>query len=162
VPSTSADEPGGTPGTTAGTPPEGTAFPAAEQLAAGPGPAPRRTTAKLPAAPVSSRLARELVRTVTGRPEDVRVALIVTELVANAITHAGAAPTLTVIWDGTVVRLEVFDDGPGWPALRRVEATDTSGRGVALVASVADRWGVVPVDGGKVVWAEVALRDPAG
>jgi anti-sigma regulatory factor (Ser/Thr protein kinase) len=115
----------------------------------------RRASSPLPPSPAAARLARELVRRLTGGPEHVQVALIVTELVTNAVTHAAAAPTFTAGFDGTTVRVEVFDDGPGRPRLCRVDATATSGRGIALVDAVADRWGVDEVDGGKTVWAEV-------
>jgi signal transduction histidine kinase len=116
----------------------------------------------LPAAPVSCRLAREFVLSVTGGPEDPRVALVVTELVTNAVIHGRARPVLRVAWDGAVVRIEVEDDGPGLPTLRPMSATTTSGRGLALVDQIADTWGIVEAepDGPgrrKTVWATITL-----
>jgi anti-sigma regulatory factor (Ser/Thr protein kinase) len=116
----------------------------------------------LPLSPASVRLARELVRRVTGGPEDLRAALVVTELVSNAIAHGDSPPTLTVGWDGRTVHLGVFDRGGGRPVVQYAEPTDTGGRGVALVDSVADRWGVTEGDGGKTVWADVELDKPLG
>lgn len=117
----------------------------------------------LPAAPVSSRLAREFVVSVTGGREDPRVALVVTELVTNAVVHGRSRPHLRVEWDGHAVRLRVADDGPGRPEVRELDAMTTSGRGLALVARVADDWGVEDwiVEGrrvGKAVWACIDLR----
>jgi anti-sigma regulatory factor (Ser/Thr protein kinase) len=123
------------------------------------GPA-RRASAQLPVSPASARMAREMAREVTGPPEDARIALIVTELVTNAISHAEAAPWFSIDADAARVRVEVFDNGPGRPRITRVDATATSGRGVALVDAVADRWGVDPSPGGKTVWAEVVGPAP--
>ena len=121
----------------------------------------------LPLAAVAVRLARQHVQTVTGRPEDPRVALIVTELVTNAILHARSQARLRVVADDHAVTLEVYDDGPGRPVLTPFsDAPTTSGRGVALVDHLADRWGVTddPTGadgeggaGGKAVWAVVTL-----
>jgi two-component sensor histidine kinase len=119
----------------------------------------RRT---LPSSAASSRLAREIARDVLQGPEDLRVALIVTELVTNSVKHAGAAPELTLEWDGTRLRVEVFDEGEGRPVLRNADMTATSGRGLALVDAVADRWGVIERDAGKVVWAELDLGPVTG
>jgi signal transduction histidine kinase len=116
----------------------------------------------LPSAPVSCRLAREFVLSVTGGTEDPRVALVVTELVTNAVVHGQARPVLRVGWDGAVVRIEVEDDGPGVPTLRPMSATTTSGRGLALVDQIADDWGIIdaaPDTPGrrKAVWASITL-----
>jgi signal transduction histidine kinase len=117
----------------------------------------------LPSAPVSCRLAREFVLSVTGGTEDPRVALVVTELVTNAVVHGRARPVLRVAWDGDVVRIEVEDDGPGRPTLRPMSATTTSGRGLALVDQIADDWGIIEADPDapgrrKAVWASISLR----
>ena len=114
----------------------------------------------LPMAPASARLAREHVRRVTGPPEDPRVALVVTELVNNAVLHARSRPRLAVTIDGGSLVVGVFDDSPGSPVLTPLsDAPTTSGRGLALVDALADRWGVrVEPDGsGKTVWAVISL-----
>jgi two-component sensor histidine kinase len=116
----------------------------------------------LPSTAVSSRLAREVARDVLQGPEDLRVALVVTELVTNSVKHADAAPELTVEWNGSTLRVEVYDEGEGRPVLRNAGMTATSGRGLALVEAVADRWGVVERDKGKVVWAELDLGPATG
>ncbi len=112
----------------------------------------------LPLSPASARLARQHVRDVTGTAEDPRVALVVTELVTNAVVHGQGGPTLAVTATPSSVRVEVHDDGPGLPRLRPFsEEPTTSGRGLALVDMVADAWGVVADPGdGKTVWAEIS------
>ncbi len=121
----------------------------------------RMCNVSLPASPASSRLARELLRRLTGRVEDPRAALVVSELITNAVRHADAAPELELAWDGSVVRIAVFDTGTGRPVLRDFDVHATSGRGVAIVDAVADRWGVEERDCGKVVWAEIELGPEA-
>lgn len=113
----------------------------------------------LPLSAASSRLAREFVVSVTGLPEDSRMAVVVTELVTNAVIHAGSRPHLTVGVDGDAVVVQVADDGPGRPVLQSVDSVETSGRGLALVDQMAESWGVAPRSGGsgKVVWARVVL-----
>lgn len=118
----------------------------------------------LPATPVSCRIAREFVLSVIGGVEDPRVALVVSELVANAVVHAHAGPRLRVGWDGRTVDVEVEDDGPGRPVLRAPDPLTPSGRGLALVDRIADDWGVAgppdsETDQGKVVWARIRLAD---
>ncbi len=102
-----------------------------------------------------------MARDVIERGEDPRVALVVTELVTNSVKHAGASPELTLAWDGNTLRIDVFDTGRGRPVLQRPDATSTTGRGLALVAAVADRWGVDEHDAGKAVWAELDLDPPS-
>jgi PAS domain S-box-containing protein len=81
--------------------------------------------------------------------------LVLSELVANAVAH-GRAPI-----DARVRRLtdrivvEVADGGGRLPRRRHVEADEEAGRGLELVATLVDRWGVRPSSDGKVVWAEI-------
>jgi hypothetical protein len=96
-----------------------------------------------------------MVRQVTDEPENARIALIVTELV----THAGSAPFFTVVADDRRIRIEVEDDDPIHPIVRPFDAEATSGRGMALVEAVADRWGVLETRRGKTVWAEIDGAD---
>jgi anti-sigma regulatory factor (Ser/Thr protein kinase) len=86
-------------------------------------------------------------------------ALILSELVTNAVMHGGGniiGCTLRIA--GGVLRIEVTDQGYGYPepAVRRPGPDDVSGRGLLLVSTVAEAWGVVPAGaGGRTVWATV-------
>lgn len=92
------------------------------------------------------------------------MALVVTELVTNAVVHGHTSPRLRVGWDGRTVALEVEDDGPGRPTLQPLDPLTTSGRGLTLVDRMADGWGVTEpgrpgTRAGKVVWARIDLGE---
>lgn len=54
-----------------------------------------------------------------------------------------------------LLRVEVEDSGDGRPEVKATGDTDDHGRGLFLVAEIADDWGVSPRKGpGKVVWCE--------
>ncbi|MET9604578.1 ATP-binding protein [Streptomyces sp. NPDC006512] len=87
----------------------------------------------------------------TARQDD--VLLCVSELATNALRYGvprGRGYLLRLLVFGGTVRAEVHDSGPG---LARM--TDgPPGRGLTLVAALADGWGVLPRSPGKVVWCE--------
>jgi DNA-binding NarL/FixJ family response regulator len=77
--------------------------------------------------------------------------LLVSEVVTNAIVHAGT--------DVEVSRIEVTDQGLSLPTPREASDEETSGRGLALVEALASEWGVDSRPEGKVVWFEVPRLD---
>lgn len=90
-------------------------------------------------------------------------ALIVSELVGNALRHGRPRPdgTLRVMWslDGHRLRVEVTDGGgPSRPELRSAAATRmaVSGRGLAIIDALAEAWGSHSDAAGTTVWAMVA------
>lgn len=88
-------------------------------------------------------------------------ALVVTELATNAVRHARSAFTVRVEAARGVVRIVVEDAGGGAQLVvaRRASALSTSGRGLRIVDALVSRWGVAPVPGGTLVWAELAVAD---
>jgi anti-sigma regulatory factor (Ser/Thr protein kinase) len=81
--------------------------------------------------------------------------LIVSELVGNAVRHAGTDIDLTLMARGAGLRMEV-SDGSTRPIQPRVATpTDEDGRGLALVDALASHHGVRRSPGGKTVWAEL-------
>ncbi|MFF3755339.1 ATP-binding protein [Streptomyces sp. NPDC002018] len=93
--------------------------------------------------------------------------LVVSELLANAARHGRVSPGREIetryLPRLGAVRIEVYDSSPCRPVLRGLDPDALDGRGLILVAALADEWGVgVRDDGapGKVVWADLAL--PAG
>jgi len=80
------------------------------------------------------------------------VTLVANELVANAIVHAGSPPVLTLTQAGTDLVLRVSDDSCTAPVVRAPTNDEWSGRGLLLVESLSDRWGVDVEAAGKCVW----------
>ncbi|MFI1353319.1 ATP-binding protein [Streptomyces sp. NPDC020898] len=93
--------------------------------------------------------------------------LCVSELVSNVITHVGPGTptTLAVSMKGTRLRIEVHDpDTRALPTLLSEDANSETGRGMELITSMADRWGVQLLADQKVTWCELAtaLATPNG
>ena len=123
----------------------------------------------LPPEPRSATRARQLTREqlAAACPEEaVEVAaLLVTELVSNAILHARTDIVLIVdVVPGRVV-LRVRDGSDVAPVARGYGPEAATGRGIALVEQLASEWGVDRADGGKEVWCRIdfdaALDSPS-
>jgi serine/threonine-protein kinase RsbW len=87
--------------------------------------------------------------------------LILSELLTNAARHARVSPgrEIETRFFGTPggVRIEVHDASLDKPEQRTQDLDATDGRGLVLVAALADAWGVSDRLGpGKIVWAELA------
>ncbi|MGW2334390.1 SpoIIE family protein phosphatase [Streptomyces sp. NPDC001685] len=142
---------------------------------------PLESRALLPGSPLSPGAARTLVRTAltewasSGLPGADRIqerqiqdaVLAVSELVTNAVVHAGTDVRLTCRLEpdtGALV-VEVLDHHPS-RAPRDTEAegpydTPEHGRGLRLVARLAESWGVTYRTGAKTVWARLPPEDQA-
>lgn len=81
--------------------------------------------------------------------------LLTSELVTNAILHAKTGPTVRMALNGSTLRVEVLDRGPGTPTRGSSPTDALSGRGLALVEAMSDGWGVSNVAEGKAVWFEL-------
>ncbi|MFI6088625.1 ATP-binding protein [Streptomyces sp. NPDC051218] len=99
---------------------------------------------------------RELLRT-WGRPGRSETAeLLTSELVTNALVHTDRDAIVTVTVRPGRLRVEVRDFVGRRPKLCAANADDsTHGRGLMLVQSLADAWGVRAHGVGKVVWFEL-------
>ena len=89
-------------------------------------------------------------------------ALVISELLSNALRHAGPLPGsgLRVAWDldADSVRILVSDGGgPSRPEFGEPTPTATGGRGLRIVARLSRRWGTRCDDEGTTVWAEVLV-----
>lgn len=121
---------------------------------------------RLPNRAESARLARRLARAVLtcqwSTPEALVDAaeLLVSELVGNAVQHTGApAFGLRMLRRRGWLRVEVRDPSRGLPCLLPVHDLDTSGRGLFLVDTLSDRWGVDLLPRGKTTWFEMRLAE---
>jgi anti-sigma regulatory factor (Ser/Thr protein kinase) len=90
-----------------------------------------------------------------------QIAVLVSELATNAVSHGRASFVVDVAVDDTQIVVEVTDDGAGLPNLRDTEATSTSGRGLHIVDCFATSWGVRVNATDKTVWFALSLR-PGG
>ena len=86
-----------------------------------------------------------------------RIALLVSELAANAVLHAGTPYTVAALRTTHAVRVEVRDESAALPHFREVGPATATGRGLHLVEKLASRWGVDAADDGqgKTIWFEI-------
>jgi hypothetical protein len=132
----------------------------------------RLNLAALPIAVSCSRVFTKLTLTRWGATFIVDDALlVVSELVTNAVQATGITDPhprwselgeLNLVgvnllgFDASIV-IEVWDCDPHPPIMKSEDLYAESGRGLHLVAQVAQRWGSYPTRGGKVVWADLSL-----
>ncbi|MFI7272606.1 SpoIIE family protein phosphatase [Streptomyces sp. NPDC049879] len=117
---------------------------------------------EMPGDPSAVSRARELV---TGRLREwgmeesvFTTELVISELVTNAVRHAGGGPIqLRVIRERSLI-CEVSDTSSTSPHLRRARSTDENGRGLFIVAQLTDRWGTRQTPTGKTIWAELSAE----
>lgn len=118
------------------------------------------------------RLAREALRAWLARDDlrqlDTEILLVVSELVTNAVLHARTNLELSYAADAGHIEVGVRDLDPRplppvSPPTLAPPAGETSwpllalgGRGLAIVAAMADEWGVTETQDGKQVWARWA------
>ena len=82
--------------------------------------------------------------------------LVVSELATNAILHGASPFTVSLSHDGSGLRLVVGDRSSTPPRRRAPDLERHGGRGLHLVDTITSEWGCDRVDGGKLVWAELA------
>lgn len=116
---------------------------------------------ELPAAPSSVGDARRFVGAALVALDAVAVsevaALLTSELVTNAVVHAGGPLRVSVRGHAGTVRIAVVDSSTARPNRRQATDSAVTGRGLSLVTELAERWGVEPLaEGrGKEVWFEL-------
>jgi len=122
-----------------------------------------RTELRLPAESIAPALARAGMRGAAPPLSDrvaADLALLVTEVVANAVRHASSGPGDEIVvrlFAADPLRVEVVDHGPGFDERPRPQPADgrTEGWGLYLLDSLASRWGVDIGDGATTVWFEL-------
>ncbi|MEU6653900.1 SpoIIE family protein phosphatase [Streptomyces sp. NPDC046900] len=82
--------------------------------------------------------------------------MIVSELVTNAVRYGTPPLRLQLIKDRALT-CEVHDGNPVAPRMRHAKTVDEGGRGLFIIAQLAQNWGVRYSLGGKTVWAEQAF-----
>jgi hypothetical protein len=119
---------------------------------------PRQLTLELEPVVGAARRSRELVTEACGRWDQPALAgpacIVITELVNNVVTHAKTPMIVLLAIRRDAMAVAVRDRSTTVPQFTGpVPATSYGGRGLLLIDSVADRWGSLPLEQGKVVWA---------
>ncbi|QHY97731.1 Histidine kinase-, DNA gyrase B-, and HSP90-like ATPase [Streptomyces sp. S4.7] len=96
-------------------------------------------------------------------PLEEAAVLVLSELLTNAGRHARVSPGREIeTWYlrlSDTLLIEVHDTSSDWPEIREPDLESPGGRGLTLVAALADSWGVKDRNGpGKAVWAELSLH----
>ena len=123
---------------------------------------------ELPPRRASARRARDFAGSTCqswALPAPVRNAAvdIASELVANAAAHGGGPVVLALERGAGNLLVRVWDDGPGLPrVLPYRPGLSEKGLGLRLVKQLSTHWGAAAEDGGKWVWARIALPGPDG
>lgn len=127
---------------------------------------PAEEEVRLASLPESAAVARRITHAVVRRHWSLspqlaeHAVLLVSELVGNAVQHAGARVFgLRMLRRRGWIRIEVRDPSRGLPCLMPVQPMDAGGRGLFLVDKLADRWGVDLLPRGKSTWFEMRLQD---
>ncbi len=112
-------------------------------------------------APAAGRqfCAEQLRTALTDRPgrDDLidDAVLVVSELLTNSLRAQSRVARLSLALHRDLLRIVVDDDAPGQPRVRTAASIETTGRGMAIVASLASAWSVERLIPGKQVWAEL-------
>jgi anti-sigma regulatory factor (Ser/Thr protein kinase) len=117
----------------------------------------------LPPEPASAARARRFIVDLckaTRMPAELceTAALLVSELVTNAVIHGKTSATIEVHRPPDTLRVSVRDDNPVLPAIGdHPKLTAESGRGMQIVSVLADAWGVEKLGSGKAIWFELRV-----
>lgn len=79
-------------------------------------------------------------------------ALMISELVTNVFLHARTECTIHATFDHPILTVTVTDGDSHELALHSPSTTAEDGRGLAIVAGIADTWGIQHSDAGKSIW----------
>lgn len=83
--------------------------------------------------------------------------LVLSELVSNAVLHAGGSIEVSLRLADGLLTIMVRDAGDGVPAVVPVTRRTVGGNGLDIVSRLAETWGVtLNQGGGKTVWCVIA------
>ena len=100
----------------------------------------------------------ELLRAWEAGSDETDIACLLTsEVVSNAVIHAGGEIGLRLTLAPPVLVVEVSDSSPALPHRLPLSPESERGRGLFVVEALSRRWGAHRRPGGKVVWFEVLV-----
>lgn len=124
---------------------------------------PSPTSKTFPPDTRSVRAARAFVNEVVQPcPAGDDIALVVSELAANAVLHTATPFTVSITARTDAVRVEVEDGSSQLPNLPAESQLVPTGRGLRIVQELTQARGAHQTPDGKVVWAEVRVDPIAG
>ncbi|WP_195908267.1 ATP-binding SpoIIE family protein phosphatase [Nostocoides sp. HKS02] len=124
----------------------------------------RRAAIVVPPMPESVKAARDWARQYLDdwgvtEPDQHTIVTGISELITNAVLHAGTESHLTIDLDSGVLAVTVADSGNrGEPLLTGADAMAVRGRGLSLVRAIADSFGAHRTSAGTTVWFEIAVE----
>ena len=124
----------------------------------------RRAAIVVPPLPESVKAARDWAREHldewgVAEPDQHTVVTGISELITNAVLHAGTESHLTIDLDSGMLAVTVADSGNrGEPLLTGADTMAVRGRGLSLVRAIADSFGAHRTSAGTTVWFEIAVE----
>ncbi|MGX1544402.1 SpoIIE family protein phosphatase [Streptomyces adustus] len=113
------------------------------------------------AAPLARSATRHQLATWNVEEEEAFTAeLVVSELVGNAVRYGASPLQLRLVLDRHLT-CEVCDGAQCAPHLKHARTVDEDGRGLFIIASLADNWGTRYGPDGKTVWAQLSAGLPS-
>jgi anti-sigma regulatory factor (Ser/Thr protein kinase) len=113
----------------------------------------RRFPCRAESVAAARKFAREVLHDQSG--ETIGAAeLMISELASNCVRHAHSDFELVIDYE-KCIRVEVRDSGHGQPVLQNPTPRDISGRGLRIIETMSEDWGVIPSANGKTVWFEM-------
>lgn len=128
----------------------------------------RRAAVVVPPMPESVKAARDWAREHlelwdVAEGDQHTIVTGISELITNAVLHAGTESHLTLDLDSGLLAVTVADSGNrGEPQLTGADAMAVRGRGLSLVRAVADAFGTHRTSAGTTVWFEIAVDLTSG
>lgn len=98
------------------------------------------------------RFVRRALVDLGGEAMEFEAAQVVSELATNSVIHARTRFEVALDHDGDSLRIAVSDGSRRSPVPKSHSAQATTGRGLKLVATLADAWGTEARSDGKTVW----------
>jgi anti-sigma regulatory factor (Ser/Thr protein kinase) len=141
----------------------GTAMPRSARVYPAPTRHVRRVLAAGPKAPAKARHAARALQASPATRETLE--MLVSELVANAVLHAGLTQedpvSVHITSRADRIRLTVRDPGPGFepPSRNGGDLLAPGGRGFVIVDALSDTWGIERDRHGCTVWCELTVDE---
>ena len=118
----------------------------------------RRFRASEESVGAARRFVSGIISDLPGELQD-SVSVMVSELSTNALVHASSGFDVAVERSDETVLILISDQGDGIPMVQSPNPSEPHGRGLRIVETLSDDWGIMPSSGtGKTVWFRMSLH----